>query len=123
MLLYLLFRIRSQERTSLLGASSLEREAQLLFLVIPCGLGVLQIFANLSAAAVGGIYELVKFSSANLREKNDALNTAYGGFLAGTVLGLRRKTFARSIISGRSANLSQVEQLQRYLGLEPSQLW
>jgi len=42
-------------------------------------------------AAVGGIYELVRFSSANLREKDDALNTAYGGFLAGTVLGLRRK--------------------------------
>jgi hypothetical protein len=45
----------------------------------------------MSIAAVGGIYELVKFSSANLRERDDALNTAYGGFLAGTVLGLRRK--------------------------------
>lgn len=47
--------------------------------------------ANMSIAAVGGIYELVKFSSANLRERDDALNTAFGGFLAGTVLGLRRK--------------------------------
>jgi hypothetical protein len=47
--------------------------------------------ANMSVAAVGGIYELVRLSSANLREKDDALNTAYGGFLAGSVLGLRRK--------------------------------
>ncbi len=51
---------------------------------------MLQSLANLSTAAVGGIYELVKLSSANLRERDDALNTAYGGFLAGTILGMRR---------------------------------
>jgi len=41
------------------------------------------------AAAVGGTYEFTRFASANLREKEDSLNTAIGGFLAGSVLGLR----------------------------------
>jgi hypothetical protein len=41
------------------------------------------------AAAVGGTYEFTRFASANLREKDDSLNTAIGGFLAGSVLGLR----------------------------------
>jgi hypothetical protein len=63
------------------------------FLVSISRLDILQLPANSFIAAVGGIYELVKFSSANLREKDDALNTAYGGFLAGTVLGLRRKVW------------------------------
>ncbi|PVH88051.1 hypothetical protein DL98DRAFT_479188 [Cadophora sp. DSE1049] len=40
-------------------------------------------------AAVGGTYEFTRFASANLREKDDSLNTALGGFLAGSVLGLR----------------------------------
>merc|ERR1712093_348774 len=39
--------------------------------------------------AVGGTYEFTRFASANLREKDDSLNTALGGFLAGSVLGLR----------------------------------
>jgi hypothetical protein len=71
---------------------------------------------------VGGVYELVKFSSANLREKEDALNTAYGGFLAGTILGLRRKVLAGPCLENDwLIYLSQVEQLPQYLGLEPSQ--
>ncbi|KAH6721324.1 hypothetical protein DL95DRAFT_393824 [Leptodontidium sp. 2 PMI_412] len=40
-------------------------------------------------AAMGGTYEFTRFASANLREKDDSLNTALGGFLAGSVLGLR----------------------------------
>jgi len=40
-------------------------------------------------AAVGGSYEFTRLASANLREKDDSLNTAIGGFLAGSVLGLR----------------------------------
>jgi hypothetical protein len=40
-------------------------------------------------AAVGGTYEFTRFASANLRERDDSLNTAIGGFLAGSVLGLR----------------------------------
>ncbi|CAD6443050.1 8cfdf262-822a-4248-8ab0-22607f01e4cb [Sclerotinia trifoliorum] len=39
--------------------------------------------------ALGGTYEFTKYASANLREKNDTYNTAIGGFLAGSVLGLR----------------------------------
>jgi len=39
--------------------------------------------------AVGGTYEFASLASANLREKDDSLNPAIGGFLAGSVLGLR----------------------------------
>ncbi|APA14137.1 hypothetical protein sscle_12g089070 [Sclerotinia sclerotiorum 1980 UF-70] len=39
--------------------------------------------------AIGGTYEFTKYASANLREKNDTYNTAIGGFLAGSVLGLK----------------------------------
>ena len=38
---------------------------------------------------MGGTYEFSRFASANLREKDDAYNTAVGGFLAGSVLGLK----------------------------------
>lgn len=38
---------------------------------------------------MGGTYEFVKFASANLREKNDSLNPAIGGFFSGAVLGLK----------------------------------
>lgn len=44
-----------------------------------------------AAAAVGGTYEFIRFASANLREKDDSMNTALGGFLAGSILGLRRE--------------------------------
>jgi hypothetical protein len=44
---------------------------------------------SLSTAAMGGAYEFVKTASANLREKEDPLNTALGGFFAGSILGLR----------------------------------
>lgn len=36
---------------------------------------------------MGGTYEFTKFASANLRQKNDSLNPALGGLLAGSVLG------------------------------------
>ena len=36
---------------------------------------------------MGGSYEFAKTASANLREKDDALNSAVGGFLAGNMLG------------------------------------
>lgn len=45
--------------------------------------------ADESAAAVGGTYEFTRSASANLRERDDSLNTAIGGFLAGSILGLR----------------------------------
>lgn len=41
------------------------------------------------AAAMGGTYEFVKTASANLREREDPWNTAFGGFFSGAILGLR----------------------------------
>ena len=38
---------------------------------------------------MGGTYEFSKLASANLREKDDSWNTAIGGFLAGSILGIR----------------------------------
>jgi hypothetical protein len=40
---------------------------------------------------MGGTYEFTRFASANLREKDDAVNTAIGGFLAGSIMGIRGK--------------------------------
>ncbi|KAK3115274.1 hypothetical protein LTR53_005545 [Teratosphaeriaceae sp. CCFEE 6253] len=40
-------------------------------------------------AAMGAAYEFSKDASANLREKDDAYNSAVGGFFAGTMMGLR----------------------------------
>ena len=52
-------------------------------------------FANEVVAAVGGTYEFTRFASANLRERDDSLNQAIGGFLAGSILGLRGEWFSR----------------------------
>ncbi|MCJ1299025.1 hypothetical protein MMC08_001816 [Hypocenomyce scalaris] len=43
-------------------------------------------------AAMGGTYEFSKLASANLREKDDSWNTAIGGFLAGSIMGIRFRT-------------------------------
>jgi len=40
-------------------------------------------------AAMGGTYEFTRYACANLRERDDSFNTTIGGFLAGSVLGLR----------------------------------
>lgn len=45
---------------------------------------------------MGGAYEFSKCASANLREKDDALNSAIGGFFSGTMLGLRCTYFPHS---------------------------
>ncbi|RDW67942.1 putative NADH2 dehydrogenase (ubiquinone) 21.3K chain [Coleophoma cylindrospora] len=39
--------------------------------------------------AMGATYEFSRNAAANLRQKDDSLNTGIGGFLAGSVLGLR----------------------------------
>jgi hypothetical protein len=41
-------------------------------------------------AATGATYAFVKNFSANIRETDDSWNSAYGGFLAGSIQGLRR---------------------------------
>lgn len=38
---------------------------------------------------MGGTYEFAKTASANLREKDDSWNPTIGGFLAGSIMGLR----------------------------------
>ncbi|TAQ87336.1 hypothetical protein B7494_g4309 [Chlorociboria aeruginascens] len=40
-------------------------------------------------AGMGGAFEFTRYASSNLREKDDALNDVIGGFLAGSILGLR----------------------------------
>ncbi|CAN8104846.1 unnamed protein product [Discula destructiva] len=43
----------------------------------------------LTFTLVGGTFEFAKNASANLRQKNDHYNSAIGGFLAGSLLGLK----------------------------------
>ena len=38
---------------------------------------------------MGGTYQFAKIASANLREKDDSWNTAIGGFLAGSLVGMK----------------------------------
>jgi len=40
---------------------------------------------------MGGAFEFTRNASANLREKDDSLNPAIGGLLAGAVMGLKRE--------------------------------
>lgn len=40
---------------------------------------------------MGGVYSFFRTASANLRQSDDSYNEAVGGFLAGSVLGLRCK--------------------------------
>ena len=47
---------------------------------------------------MGGSYEFVRYATANLREKDDSLNTALGGFVAGNILGLRCRSHAEECI-------------------------
>lgn len=42
---------------------------------------------------MGGAFEFTKNAAANLRQKDDAINSAYGGFLAGSMIGLKCKPF------------------------------
>lgn len=44
-------------------------------------------------AAMGGAYEFTRAASANIRERNSALNSGIGGFFAGSVLGLKSWSF------------------------------
>ncbi|EEH48858.1 uncharacterized protein PADG_04937 [Paracoccidioides brasiliensis Pb18] len=44
-------------------------------------------------ASVGGAYEFARTAAANLREKEDHWNAAWGGFFGGAAIGLRARTF------------------------------
>jgi len=51
-------------------------------------------------AAMGGTYAFVSTASANLRQKNDPYNQGLGGFFAGTLVGLRKRTFPSVLGNG-----------------------
>lgn len=53
-----------------------------------------------SFAAVGGVFEFSRVAMANLREKNDAYNTAVGGFLGGATFGLSSGKMPRIVGMG-----------------------
>ena len=46
---------------------------------------------------MGGAFEFSKTASANLRQKDDAYNSAVGGFFSGSMLGLRCTCDAKEI--------------------------
>lgn len=64
---------------------------------------------------MGGAYEFTKCASANLREKDDTLNPTIGGFVAGSMLGLRC-TSPSSAASPQSTNTVTVRSLPAVLG-------
>ncbi|KLJ09445.1 hypothetical protein EMPG_15135 [Blastomyces silverae] len=43
-------------------------------------------------ASVGGAYQFARIAAANLREKDDHWNAAWGGFFGGAAIGLRART-------------------------------
>ena len=69
-------------------------------------------------AAVGGTYEFTRFASANLREKDDSMNTAIGGFLAGSVLGLRCEYLNEDIRSFLGPRLIALQLVQLLRSLD-----
>ncbi|KAK2808920.1 hypothetical protein FQN50_004193 [Emmonsiellopsis sp. PD_5] len=44
-------------------------------------------------ASVGGAYQFARIAAANLREKEDHWNAAWGGFFGGAAIGLRARAF------------------------------
>ena len=70
------------------GAYSQEPEEQSGSLVL-IDYSLVMRFADIGKAAMGGTYEFATLASANLREKDDSWNPSIGGFLAGSIMGLR----------------------------------
>ncbi|KAK3941301.1 hypothetical protein QBC46DRAFT_382855 [Diplogelasinospora grovesii] len=68
----------------------------------------------LTFAAVGGTYEFTRRAAANLREKDDHYNHAIGGFLAGSILGMRSGRMPR--ILGMGAFTAVVLAAYEYTG-------
>jgi hypothetical protein len=58
---------------------------------------LLQVDTNGLIAVMGGAYEFTRNASANLREKDDSLNPALGGLLAGAVMGLKREILSSCV--------------------------
>ena len=49
---------------------------------------------------MGGFYEFFKTASANLRQKDDTINEAVGGFFSGSVVGLRGTSASKDAVRG-----------------------
>jgi len=64
--------------------------------------GVFTRFGNTIAlfAAMGGTYAFISTASANLREKRDPWNHAMGGFVAGALVGLRKRSLPSLLGNG-----------------------
>jgi hypothetical protein len=60
-------------------------------------------------AATGATYAFVKNFSSNIRETDDSWNAAYGGFLAGSIQGLRRILLTLSLFSQSSFSLDYLQ--------------
>ena len=78
--------------------------------------------ANGDLAAMGGTYEFTKFASANLRKKNDSLNSVFGGLIAGSVLGFKREpplqSHATALIGSLLTKIQRVR-YQLFWAMEP----
>lgn len=85
------FKMLSPSRMCLLGVSSHGQAAPSLSSVLPLALHVCDRCSETDhhSAAMGGTYEFSKLASANLRERDDSWNTAIGGFLAGSIMGIK----------------------------------
>jgi hypothetical protein len=55
------------------------------------------VFTDGNVAAMGGTYTFASIASANLREKNDFVNNAIGGALAGSLNGLWSTQFPNKV--------------------------
>jgi len=64
--------------------------------------GVFSRFGGTTAlfATMGGTYAFVSTASANLRASNDPINQFFGGFAAGAIGGLKRRTFPSFLGNG-----------------------
>ncbi|KAH8903246.1 NADH:ubiquinone reductase [Coniochaeta sp. PMI_546] len=65
-------------------------------------------------SAVGGVFQFSKTAAANLREQNDHYNSAIGGFLGGSILGMQKRSMPR--ILGYGALFSVVLAVFDYTG-------
>jgi len=72
-------------------------------------------------AAMGATYSLAKSASANLREKDDFINPALGGFLAGAIMGTKFRTL--SAVLGYGAALGGILGVFEYTGGSLSSLY
>ncbi|KAF2459646.1 NADH-ubiquinone oxidoreductase 213 kDa subunit [Lineolata rhizophorae] len=65
-------------------------------------------------AALGAGYAFTSTAAANLREKDDAYNEAIGGFFGGSVIGLSKRSFPKTL--GYGAGLAIVLSAFKYTG-------